>query len=383
MSNKRISSSDIQLGQALKWDVYGSDGGLLLRRGFVVSNSNQMEMLLERGLYVGDDTAENDPQLDADGRKIFPKTIERPSVVRMISQIRDELGALSFNLMEEPQARSKFLALAKQTMIATYLDADVALGCILLHQKGGYAIRHCVDVAIVAILVGRALKKNDDEIVFLVAACLTMNISMLKQQELLQEKREGLSAQEQEIIFHHPEQSVSMLKSAGVNDESWLTWVLQHHESEDGTGYPGKKRSAEISQNAKIISIADRYCARICSRSYRKSLLPNAALRDILIAGKSTVDLMLVALFIRELGTYPIGTFVKLENGEIGVVTSKGASATTPYVNLLTDPWGAPLAVTIKRDTQKNMHGIREVMHRDQVLVKFNMRHLWGEIALE
>lgn len=383
MSNKRISLSDIQLGQPLKWDVYGSDGGLLLRRGFVVSNSNQVDILLQRGLYVGSDPAEDNAQLDAEGRKIFPKTLERPSVVRMISQIRNELAALSFNLADEPQARAKFLTLAKQTMIATYLDTDVALGCILLHQSGGYAIRHCVDVAVVSILVGKALKKSDEEIIFLAAACLSMNVSMLSQQEHLQEKSEGLNAEEQELIFQHPEQSVRMLKAAGIHDEAWLSWVLDHHENEDGTGYPGKKKSGEIAQNAKIISIADRYCARICSRSYRKSLLPSAALRDILIAGKSTVDLMLVALFIRELGTYPIGTFVKLDNGEMGVVTSKGASATTPYVHALTGPWGAPLPVAIKRDTQKTLHGIREVLHRDQVPVKFSMRHLWGEIAIE
>ncbi len=383
MSNKRISISDIEIGQALKWDVYEIDGGLLLRRGFVVTTSNQVDILLQRGVYLGDEDENEDPYVDADGRKIFPKALERSSVVRMISQIRDELAVLSFNLNQEPEARTKFLVLAKQTMIATYLDADVALGCILLHQNGWYAIRHCVDVAIVSILVAKALKKSDEEIIFLVAACLSMNISMLSQQEHLQGKSGELTPDEQDMIFHHPEQSVQMLQAAGINDETWLSWVLHHHENEDGSGYPGKKGSADIPKNAKIISIADRYCARICSRSYRKSLLPSAALRDILIGGKSTVDLMLVALFVRELGTYPIGTFVKLENGELGVVTSKGASATTPYVHALTSPWGAPLPAAIKRDTQKTLHGIREVLHRDQVPVKFSMRHLWGEIAIE
>jgi HD-GYP domain-containing protein (c-di-GMP phosphodiesterase class II) len=383
MSSKRISLSDIQLGQALKWDVYGSDGGLLLRRGFVVSNSNQIEILLQRGLYVGDDNPNDDPHVDAEGRKIFPKMVERPSVVRMISQIRNQVSLLSLNLAEETQAPAKFLSFAKQIMVATYLDADVALGCILLHQEGMYAARHCVDVAVVSILMGKALKKTDEEIIFLAAACLSMNLSMLRQQELLQAKSESLNEEEQQLISTHPAESVRLLKAAGVNDEAWLSWVLHHHENEDGTGYPGKKKSAEIPQNAKIISIADRYCARICTRSYRKSLLPSAALKDILVSGKSTVDLMLVALFIRELGTYPIGTFVKLDNGEIGVVISKGMSATTPYVQVLTDPWGAALPVTIKRDTQRNSHGIREVLHRDQLRVKFSMRRLWGEIAME
>ncbi|MBC3882998.1 HD domain-containing protein [Undibacterium sp. LX40W] len=358
--------------------MYGSDGNLLLRRGFVVNSSHQVEVLIERGLYVDGD------KLDQSSRdKKIPKVVELPSVLRIITDVRSELRNLSYNLPGETEARAKFLALAKQTVVATFLDTDVALGCILLNQEGNYSARHCVDTAVVSIVIGRALKKSEEEITMLAAAALTMNLSMMRQQERLQEKSDGLSPEEQELIFRHPQESVDQLIAAGIRDEGWLSWILFHHENEDGSGYPGKKRGPEIPQNAKIISVADRYCARVCSRSYRKSLLPNAALRDILIGGKTTVDLMLVTLFIRELGTYPIGTFVKLENGEIGVVTSKGATTTTPYVHSLIGPRGAPLTMPIKRDTQKPLHAIREVLHRDQVPIRFTMRQLWGEIAAQ
>jgi HD-GYP domain-containing protein (c-di-GMP phosphodiesterase class II) len=376
MSNKRLSMSDIVLGQALQWDIYGNDGNLLLRRGFVVTSTSQVETLIERGLYVDGN------QLDqARDKKPISKVIEQPSVVRIITQVRNELRTLSYNLNPDIQAREKFLALAKQVVVATFLDSDVALGCILLHQEGNYSARHCVDSAVVAILIARAIKKTEEEITFIAAACLTMNLSMLRQQERLQEKSDSLLPEDQELIFRHPQESVQQLMAVGVKDEHWLSWILHHHENEDGSGYPLKKKSTEIPQNSKIISIADRYCARVCSRSYRKSLLPNAALRDILIGGKTTVDLMLVTLFIRELGTYPIGTFVKLESGEIGVVTSKGATTTTPNVHSLIGPRGSPLLAPIKRDTQKTLHAIREVLHRDQVQIRFSMRQLWGDIA--
>jgi hypothetical protein len=119
----------------------------------------------------------------------------------------------------------------------------------------------------------------------------------------------------------------------------------------------------------------------VCARSYRKSLLPNAALRDIMIEGKAKIDPMLLTMFIRELGTYPIGTYVRLQNGELGVVSGKGLSTTTPFVHSLVGPRGAPLSVPIRRDTGKTDVAIREVLHPDQVMVRFTMRHLWGEIA--
>ncbi|MBY0572990.1 MAG: HD domain-containing protein [Undibacterium sp.] len=370
--------SNIVLGQPLQWDVYGADGNLLLRRGFVINTEHQVEVLIERGLFADFDSSDASRE-----KKPTPKVVENPSVFRLITQIRTDLRTLSYNIEGETNSRDKFLSLAKQVVVATSLDTNVALGCILLHQDGNYSARHCVDTAVVAIVIARGLKKTNEEIVYLAAACLTMNLSMLRQQERLQEKSDGLSAEDQEIISRHPIESVNQLKAAGITDEDWLSWILHHHENEDGSGYPNKKRSAEIPQNAKIISIADRYCARVCSRSYRKSLLPNAALRDILIGGKTTIDLMLVTLFIRELGTYPIGTFVKLENGEIGVVTSKGTTTTTPYVHSLIGPRGAPLSMAIKRDTQKPLQAIREVLHRDQVQIRFSMRQLWGEIAAQ
>lgn len=377
MTNRRIAISDIVIGQPLQWDVYGADGGLLLRKGYVVASANQVSTLIERGLFADMDKA------DAANRdkKPVPKPIEIPSVVHKINQARSTLRTLSFNIATESDAYNRLIALAKDVAVATFLDPDIALGCILLNQEESYASRHCVDTAVVALLVARALKKSPDEMILLTAAALTMNVSMMRQQEKLQERSEALSPAEQAFIQNHPLESVNILRSIGVDDEDWLAWVLHHHENEDGSGYPNKTSSAVTPTNAKIISIADRYCARVCARSYRKSLLPNAALRDILIGGKNTLDPMLVMLFIRELGTYPIGTFVRLENGEIGVVTSKGATTTTPYVHALIGPRGAPLAMSIKRDTQKSLMAIREVLHRDQVPVRFTMRQLWGEMA--
>ncbi|MDP1977372.1 MULTISPECIES: HD-GYP domain-containing protein [Undibacterium] len=377
MSTRRIGMSDIVIGQALPWDVYGSDGSLLLRKGFIVTSPNQVSALIERGLFA--DTGKSDAGL-RDGKTV-EKASEAPSVVRTINAVRAELRRLVYNLATEADVPAQLISLTKKMGAAVFMAPDVALGCILLNQDDNYGPRHSVDTAVVSLLIARTLKKPADEMLMLGAAALTMNVAMLRQQEKLQEKSETLSASEQQLISEHPETAVRMLRAAGVDNEDWLSWVLHHHENEDGSGYPEKKSSADIPQNAKIISLADRYCARVCARSYRKSMLPNAALRDILVEGKSKIDPMLVTVFIKELGTYPIGTFVKLESGETAVVTGKGATTTTPLVHALLGPRGTPLSMPIRRDTQKPLMGIREVLHRDQVPVKFTMRHLWGDIA--
>ncbi|MCH8620033.1 HD domain-containing phosphohydrolase [Undibacterium sp. TS12] len=377
MSTRRIGMSDIVIGQALQWDVYGNDGSLLLRRGFIVTNPNQVSALAERGLFA--DTGKTDGSNLRDGKA--EKATEAPSVVRTIIGVRTELRRLLYNINTETNVQGQVISLAKKMGAAVFMDSDVALGCILLSQDENYGARHSVDTAIVSLLIARALKKPPEEMLTLAAAAMTMNVAMLRQQEKLQDKIDALSSAEQELISQHPQSGVTMLRAAGVDNEDWLSWVLNHHESDDGSGYPTGKTSTDIPQNAKIISLADRYCARVCIRSYRKSMLPNAALRDILVEGKTRIDPMLVTVFIKELGTYPIGTFVKLESGETAVVTGKGATTTTPYVHVLLGPRGAAMSVPGRRDTQNPLMAIREVLHRDQVPVKFTMRHLWGDIA--
>jgi HD-GYP domain-containing protein (c-di-GMP phosphodiesterase class II) len=377
VDHKRISLTDIILGEPLPWDVYDSNNQLLLRKGHIIERAHQIESLIERGMFVDAKVLR--------GKAATPppvKSLDKPSVVRFINLVNRRLERLLLALHTETSAGEKILEVAKVITFAVDLNPDIALACILLNQTpGNYAVRHSVDTAIVSLSVARAMKKDTEEIKTIIAAALTMNVGMLRYQEQLQNKGTPLSEKEVEIIRGHPEESANLLKQAGIVDPEWLSYVLLHHENEDGSGYPFGKSNPEIPENAKIIAIADRYCARVSARSYRKSLLPNAALRDILLAEKKTIDPTLAAGFVKVLGIYPTGTFVRLENGEIGVVTGKGTSTTTPIVHALIGPRGAPLSFPIKRDTSKELFSIREVLHEGQASVRFSMQQLWGDEA--
>jgi HD-GYP domain-containing protein (c-di-GMP phosphodiesterase class II) len=376
MDQHRINMSDIVIGEALPWDVYDASGHLLLSRGYVVERAHQVEALVERGLFVDAKSIEKKSQPKS------AKVQELPSVLRLINLANKRLERLLFNLSNEPDAKDKVLEVAKALIYATKINPDVALACILLNQEAGnYPVRHCIDTALVSLLVATSLKKTPDEILTITAAALTMNVGMLRQQESMQNSAEPLNETDKKLIHDHPQESVKLLQSVGIDNPDWLSYVLQHHENEDGSGYPLGKASHDIPDCAKIISIADRYCARVSGRSYRKSLLPNAALRDILLADKKNIDPALTTCFIRELGIYPTGTFVKLENGEIGVVTGKGETTTTPVVHALIGPRGAPLSFPIKRDTAKQLFSIREVLDEDKAAMRFSMQQLWGDEA--
>lgn len=307
---------------------------------------------------------------------------ERPSVLRRINEAHRDLEHLLFNIERETGAPARLLDISSRLMAAVEDGPDIALACILHNQdEGSYAVRHCIDTAVVAMLVARALDRLPHETLPVVAGALTMNVGMLLSHEQLQSRLNAISDNEKAVIQTHPQTGVEMLRRAGVDDEEWLACVLLHHENEDGSGYPFGKHGDEIPLPVKLVSLADRYCARVSTRSYRKSLLPIEALRDLLLDDHQSVDPMLTACFMRVVGMYPTGAVVRLANGEVGVVSGKGSSTTAPVVHVLVGADGALLASPARRDTGQDGFAVREMLSEDQAGVRFRMWQVWGEEA--
>src|SRR5258707_15042006 len=96
MARRRISLSDIVIGKPLPWDVYDSSSKLLLRKGFLVENEQQIESLLVRGLFA---------EAQASGSSTLPvnRQVEQPSALRLINQANKRLGRLLYNLQNETE----------------------------------------------------------------------------------------------------------------------------------------------------------------------------------------------------------------------------------------------------------------------------------------
>lgn len=382
MDQKRLTVSDFLIGSPLPWDVYGEGDQLLLRRGQIVQSAQQLETLMERGLYIDASTAAGYATQARRHDRPAPRRPDSPSALHLVNLANKRLERLLYNLGNETDAEAAVVEVTKVLVRATEINSDVALACVLLNQDAAsYAVRHSVDTAIVASLVARAMNKSSEEIQTIMAAALTMNIGMLRQQDHLENKQEALTDKETEFIRRHPRESVNLLQEAGITQPAWLSYVMLHHENEDGSGYPGGAEVGDIPQNARILAMADRYCAAVSHRKYRRTLTPNASMRDVLMAGGKASDPMLAAYFIRELGTYPPGTFVRLQNEEIAVVTRRGTAETAPIVHAFIGPRNAALSIPIQRDTGKKGFAIRETVSGEQTVLRFNMHQLWGDAA--
>lgn len=308
-----------------------------------------------------------------------------PSVLHELNAANRRLEKLLADLRSERNAESELRAIARDVIRAVELNPDVALACIFLNQiNGTYAVRHCIETAIVAIIVANGMRKADSELLTITAASLTMNVGMLRYQNTLH-RSSALTSEEMSIVRRHPLESVDLLRDAGVSDEDWIACVLQHHENDDGSGYPVGCSGVEILQNARLISLADRYCAQVSARNYRSSVPPDQALATMLRDEEKFNDKTLCAQFAARLGKFPPGTLVRLQNAEIGVVTQRDGNGEV-QVQCLRDAAGKALRdasglITVLRHSGQPECAISEALSEDQVDVRFSMKQIWGEQA--
>jgi HD-GYP domain-containing protein (c-di-GMP phosphodiesterase class II) len=388
----RLIIEDIVLGESLPWDIMDSFGRLLMRQGAIIQNQSHAKDMVDRGMYIEKSLYTKLPPVHKNrlsGR--LPGSSKEPesplganeaSVLHSINLAVQRLGVLLKNIHKFPDAQGSILEIVKLLRVAVNLNEDLALACIQLNQESGdYGERHCVDTAILSIIVAESMNKTAQEIQDIAAAALTMNISMRTLQAKLQGKKEAISDEDRASIHNHPIDSINILYEAGIEDSEWLLYVLLHHEHEDGTGYPVGNVKGEIPQNAKILSLADGFCARVSSRGYRKSVLPSVALRDIFIENKAQVDSTLASYFIKVLGLYPPGTFVHLKNNDIAIISHRGSDHSTCIAHSLVKANGELFAAPIRRDTSLDQYKIVEAIYPVEADVHVNLQLIWGPLA--
>lgn len=298
------------------------------------------------------------------------------SVLRSLNQANNHLDHLLSGLGAYSDADIALRLIASELMDAVARAPDVAIACVLLNQVGGrYAVRHCVDSAVIACVTACAMGKSPLEVLTVVAAALTMNVGMMRQMELFQAKTAALSDGEREIVRRHPNAGAALLRNAGVGDEEWLACVLQHHENHDGSGYPEGRRENEITDTAKLVGMADRYCACVSARNYRRSMLPPLALGKLCADTGNDPDI--ARHFSEQFGDYPPGTLVRLTNGETGVVSGRDGAALMVHALRAADG----TAMSAVRRTDHPGEAIGAALHEDEARLRFSMKLVWGDLA--
>ncbi len=268
-----------------------------------------------------------------------------------------------FNEFRNPtsgQGGSDIRQLAGDVQALVSWNADAAVGAIHVDHDIPYNLEHPVSTAVVSDLLCQANGMDPQQRQSVVAAALSHDIGMIFLQELLEKHVAPLTEGQKEKIRMHSKKGRQMLQAAGVDDETWLDAVEQHHERLDGSGYPERLRGDQIGLAARIVAVTDIYTAMVRHRGFRPGFTGSAALREMLVSEKNGLDQRQLGLLVKAIGIYPPGVLVKLDSGEVAIVAARGGDAHKPQVAALVSSEGELYPEPVFYDTSLGQRSVSE-----------------------
>jgi putative nucleotidyltransferase with HDIG domain len=344
----KISVDEIAVGMELQ-DVFNGEGKLLLS-SVTVTSLEQVATLKQQGVrfaYI------NKPHTSAPPRANTTPTDENNTVLRREKAYYKELSkAKEVHQATLEAARhtlhdARFgkpvdieeIEKAAEEMVSSIMrnpDALVSLAQIKGYDE--YTYVHSVNVGILITSLVHSMNYSEEQLLEAGIGGLLHDIGKMRVPEHILNKPGRYTTEEFSIMKRHPENGLLILKnSRSISDFSKMV-IIEHHERFNGKGYPKGLNDKKIHEIGLIAAVSDVYDAMTTNRIYRPAWTPQRTLAMIFQGCEIDYSRRIVELFTKNLGIYPVGSFVRLASGEMGVVirVDKG-SILTPDVLILFD----------------------------------------------
>lgn len=270
-----------------------------LNREFKITSQDQIDKIIEYGLStividtgrgVGNEPAgtqptdapdQNAPKIWAPDKLIPPELHEAIHDKKLPPEQKSKVVyqcslELMGRLFEDPKTENIQEAKAGISEIVDLIISDDATASALLEitSYDYYTYTHSVNVGVFSVLLAKSLYRNSDahNMHELGAGFFLHDIGKVRIDSAIVNKPGKLTDEEMKVMRTHPYQGYLILSEANQLTEECKVIVMQHHERQDGTGYPRKMKGEDIHPYGRICCIADVYDAITAERSYKKGM---------------------------------------------------------------------------------------------------------------
>jgi putative nucleotidyltransferase with HDIG domain len=209
-----------------------------------------------------------------------------------------------------------------------------------LKKYDNYTFTHMVNVSVLAMAQARSLNMDGTLLREFGFAALMHDIGKVQTPQEVLNNPGKLSKEEFDIMQRHVVDGAHILRRTPEMPALAPIVAFEHHLRQDLSGYPANIGHRKLNLCTQIVSIADVYDALRSNRVYREGL-PSDRIKSIM--GKKddpAFNQKLLRRFINLIGMYPIGTLVRLNTEQIGVITHEHP----------TDPFRPQVKIVRERD---------------------------------
>ncbi len=307
-----IPIEKVQPGMILGKTLYREeDGKVLLVKGTVlkVKYIEKMKSLGYLYLYIRDPFAPEDDE--------------------MIQPIKDEtklkaIQILKSTVKQVEQKQEVNIKRIRDVVIEVVdqilTDQRVMYGLLEMNRHDNYTYTHSVNVTILSLLIGTHIGTSRADLEILGVGAMMHDIGKTLIDPHILNKPSRLNHDEFEVMKEHSRKGFEILKDK-LSSFIPAHIALQHHEREDGSGYPRGISGNGIHRFSKIVAVADVFDAMTSNRIYQSARPPFEAIREIEADTDQKFDRRTVAALAKVVAPFPVGSVLLFQNGSQGVVT--------------------------------------------------------------
>lgn len=204
-----------------------------------------------------------------------------------------------------------------------------------LQAKDDYTYRHNIGVGVISTLIGKWLHLDEEQLTLLSTAATLHDVGKIDIHDDILNKPGKFTDTEYEIMKKHTVFGYEIIKrTPGISDRIALV-ALQHHEREDGAGYPYKVKGDQLDYFSKIVGVADIFHAMTSKRIYKEAMPFHQVIRKMQSDSFGILDSQICKLFIKRIMELAVGDEVVLTDGRRGrIVTVNSLDLLKPLVKV-------------------------------------------------
>lgn len=330
MSDKTIFIFDAVEGDIVSEDIYTPDGNILVKKDTVLDYSIISNIsgnhILEIKVYdrESEQSFEDSEIENNENEKYFDKIRKSAQYKQFkktydenIIDIKDGLNEVVTN--NAPIDTDMLIEGTQQILSENKNSLQIFDMLHSMRQFDDLTYVHCVNVALIASIIGKWLGYGENDIKVLIISGILHDIGKLMIPNEILTKPGKLSSDEFKIMKQHVNLGYEKLKNQNI-DMRVKEACLLHHEKCDGTGYPFGLKSKDIPAVAKIIAVADVYDAMTAARVYRGALCPFEVIKIMYNDAFTKFDPAYILPFLKNVASSYIHNDVRLSDGRKGKV---------------------------------------------------------------
>ncbi|HEX7712502.1 MAG TPA: HD domain-containing phosphohydrolase [Bacillota bacterium] len=301
---------EIKPGMKLARAVYREEDGSVLLRPNIELKSNYIERIKE--LKYSHVYTLNP---DESGEEIIDDPVDEELRFRARGLLKKTVGMLK---SEEKVSLSRISVLVAEMVEQVYRQTDIVYNMVDIRSRENYLYAHSVNVCVIALMIGASMSLNRMDMEKMGVGALLHDLGLLAGDTPSAQGKGSSHSGGPEAAKQHPRAGYELLKQKTELNFLAAHVALQHHEREDGSGYPRGLTGKRIHRFAKIVAVADAFDT-LTHRSFQKGLAPYQAIQDIK-ADQGKYDEAVVDNFLKVMAPYPIGSVLLLDSGETVLV---------------------------------------------------------------